>query len=87
MVTVPSLYMESFGGFLGSSMSTPFFLCGFVQCFSKRPSLSHRWRERDKDSARTPLSHEHVRARDGRLRRNMPLEQTLTSRRRTGSLG
>jgi hypothetical protein len=41
MVTVPILDMVSFGGFLGSSVRTPFRLCGLVQYFSNRPSLVH----------------------------------------------
>lgn len=55
IVTLPILVMESLGGFLGSSMSTPFFLCGFVQYFSKSPSLIHRCLDRASDSASTPL--------------------------------
>lgn len=55
MVTVPTLVMLSFGGFLGSSWRTPLRLYGLVQYFSNRPSLIHFWRERESDSARTPL--------------------------------
>lgn len=55
MVTWPTLAMLSLGGFLASSWITPFFLVGFVQYFSKRPSLIHLWRDRASDSARTPL--------------------------------
>lgn len=55
IVTVPTFVILSFGGFFGSSLRTPFRLCGFVQYFSKRPSLVHFCRDRDSDSARTPL--------------------------------
>lgn len=55
MVTWPILVMLSLGGFLGSSWTTPFFLTGLVQYFSKRPSLIHFCRDRESDSARTPL--------------------------------
>lgn len=56
IVTVPTFCMLSLGGFLGSSLSTPFLLCGFVQYFSNRPSLVHFCRDLERDSARTPLS-------------------------------
>ena len=55
IVRVPTLVMLSLGGFLGSSLTTPFRLWGFVQYFSKRPSWIHLWRDRESDSARTPL--------------------------------
>jgi hypothetical protein len=55
MVTWPSLVMLSLGGLLGSSISTPFRLDGFVQYFSNMPSLIHLFRDRERDSARTPL--------------------------------
>lgn len=55
IVTVPTRVIESFGGFLGSSIMTPLRLCGFVQYFSKRPSLIHFCRERARDSVKTPL--------------------------------
>jgi len=47
--------MLSLGGLLGSSMTTPFRLTGFDQYFSKMLSLIHLWRERVRESARTPL--------------------------------
>lgn len=56
IVTVPAFVMLSLGGFLGSSLMTPFRLCGFVQYFSNKPSLIQRLRDLDRDSARTPLS-------------------------------
>lgn len=55
IVTVPTFDMVSLGGFLGSSLMTPLRLCGFVQYLAKRPSLIHFWRDRERDSARTPL--------------------------------
>lgn len=55
MVTLPSLTIESLGGLFGSSIKTPFFLCGLVQYFSKIPSLIQVCRDRVRDSARTPL--------------------------------
>jgi len=55
MVTWQSLVMLSFGGLLGSSMTTPFFLIGFAQYLSKMPSVIHVCRERVSDSERTPL--------------------------------
>lgn len=55
IVTVPTFDMVSLGGFLGSSLRTPLRLCGFVQYLAKRPSLIHFWRDRERDSARTPL--------------------------------
>lgn len=53
--TWPSLTMESFDGFFGSSVATPRRFDGLDQYFSKIPSLIHFKRDRDKDSARTPL--------------------------------
>lgn len=55
MVTWPSLTMLSLGGLLGSSMTTPFRLTGLDQYFSKMLSLIHLWRDRVRESARTPL--------------------------------
>ena len=55
MITWPSLTMESLAGFLGSSAVTPRRFEGLDQYFSKMPSLIHLLRDRDRDSARTPL--------------------------------
>lgn len=60
MVTVPTLDMLSLGGFFGSSFRTPLRLCGFVQYLAKRPSLIHLFRDRERDSARTPLGNASV---------------------------
>jgi hypothetical protein len=54
-ITLPIFCMLSLGGLLGSSLTTPFRLTGFVQYFSKMPSFIHFCRERVRDSARTPL--------------------------------
>lgn len=54
-MTWPILVMLSFGGLLGSSTTTPFFLYGLVQYFSNMPSLIHFRRDRTNDSDRTPL--------------------------------
>ena len=55
MRTWPSLTMDSLGGFFVSSFAAPFRLEGFVQYFSKMPSLIHLWRDRASDSGSTPL--------------------------------
>jgi hypothetical protein len=55
MVQVPSFVIESFGGFLAISGRFLFFAVGFVQYFSKMPSLSHFARDRRSDSTSTPL--------------------------------
>lgn len=55
IVTGPSFIMVSLEGLLGSSMTTPFRLEGLDQYFSNIPSLIHRCRERERDSANTPL--------------------------------
>lgn len=47
--------MLSLGGLLGSSFTTPFRLDGFVQYFSNIPSWIHFERDRESESARTPL--------------------------------
>jgi hypothetical protein len=56
-VQVPSFVIESFGGLFAISGVPLFFAVGFVQYFSKMPSLSHFARDRRSDSTRTPLSH------------------------------
>ena len=56
MSTWPSLTMESLAGFLGSSAATPRRFEGLDQYFSKMPSLIHLLRDRESDSASTPLS-------------------------------
>ena len=56
----PIFVMESLGGFLSSSTGRPslgFFFDGFVQYFSKMPSLSHFLLDRSRDSAKTRLFH------------------------------
>lgn len=55
MVTCPSLVMLSFGGLLGSSITTPFRFVGLDQYFSNIPSVVHFCRDRARDSASTPL--------------------------------
>jgi hypothetical protein len=54
IVQVPSFVIVSFAGLFVKS-GAPFFFVGFVQYFSKMPSLSHFARDRCSDSARTPL--------------------------------
>jgi hypothetical protein len=56
IVIWPILVMLSLGGLFGSSITTPFFLVGLDQYFSKMPSIVHFWRDRDRDSESTPLS-------------------------------
>lgn len=55
MTTWPTLLMLSFGGLFGSSTVAPLRLEGFVQYFSKMPSLIHLLRDRESDSDKTPL--------------------------------
>lgn len=55
IVIWPILVMLSLGGLFGSSITTPFFLVGLDQYFSKMPSIVHFWRDRDRDSESTPL--------------------------------
>lgn len=60
IVHCPIFVMESLGGFLSSSTGRPslgFFFDGFVQYFSKMPSLSHFLLDRSSDSAKTRLFH------------------------------
>lgn len=60
IVHCPIFVIESLGGFLSSSTGRPslgFFFDGFVQYFSKMPSLSHFLLDRSSDSANTRLFH------------------------------
>lgn len=60
IVHCPIFVIESLGGFLSSSTGLPslgFFFDGFVQYFSKMPSLSHFLLDRSSDSAKTRLFH------------------------------
>ena len=67
MVMAPSFTIESLAGLLGSSINTPFLLCGFVQYFSNMSSLLHTCRDRWRDSAKTPLFPEQQRQQGRQL--------------------
>lgn len=84
IVTVPTFDMVSLGGFLGSSLMTPLRLCGFDQYLAKRPSLIHFWRDRERDSARTPLHRRVYQYEDSTvwIRFNLPLADRLVILRR-----
>ena len=61
ITTWPTLLMLSLGGLFGSSIRTPLRFEGFDQYFWKKPSVIHLFRERDRDSDRTPLEGQLVR--------------------------
>jgi hypothetical protein len=55
IVQGPSFVIVSFEGLFGGCSGAPFFFVGFVQYFSKIPSVIHFCRDLFNDSGSTPL--------------------------------